>query len=187
MQVFWVETFSTQILPGPNFFKPSVPGGLRIFRAFASLFNYSWFGHALSSDSPAPHSTPSPGDFTLQCLVPYFSAPSCLPNSYGTISISTREELLRRNRNMKYSTTIHRKGVKLLKWGMDVGIEHYFQSKTNLDWCLSYLLESIWLQTEENTQFNFVSSRAPGSVESEVRGVLVSLRVRDKRTQRYTR
>ena len=38
MQVFLVERFSTQILPGPNFFKPSVPGGLRIFRAFASLF-----------------------------------------------------------------------------------------------------------------------------------------------------
>ena len=38
MQVFWVQTFLTQILPGPNFFKPSVPGGLRIFRAFASLF-----------------------------------------------------------------------------------------------------------------------------------------------------
>ena len=38
MQVFWVETFSTQILPGPNFFKPSILGGLRIFRAFASLF-----------------------------------------------------------------------------------------------------------------------------------------------------
>ena len=37
-QVFWVQTFSIQILPGPNFFKPSVPGGLRIFRAFASLF-----------------------------------------------------------------------------------------------------------------------------------------------------
>ena len=43
MQVFWVQTFLTQILPGPNFFKLSVPGGLRIFRAFASLFhNWSW-------------------------------------------------------------------------------------------------------------------------------------------------
>ena len=39
MQVFWVKTFLTQILPGPNFFKPRVPGGLRIFRAFASLFD----------------------------------------------------------------------------------------------------------------------------------------------------
>ena len=38
MQVFWVQTFSTQRLPSPNFFKLSVPGGLRIFRAFASLF-----------------------------------------------------------------------------------------------------------------------------------------------------
>ena len=38
MQVFWVQTFLTQILPGPNFFKLSVSGGLRIFRAFASLF-----------------------------------------------------------------------------------------------------------------------------------------------------
>ena len=37
MQEFWVETFSTQILPGPNFSKPSVPGDLRVFRAFASL------------------------------------------------------------------------------------------------------------------------------------------------------
>ena len=38
MQVFWVQTFLTQRLPSPNFFKLSVPGGLRIFRAFASLF-----------------------------------------------------------------------------------------------------------------------------------------------------
>ena len=38
MQVFWVQTFLTKILPGPNFFKPSEPGGLRIFWAFASLF-----------------------------------------------------------------------------------------------------------------------------------------------------
>ena len=45
MQVFWVETFSTQILPGPNFFKPSVPGSLRIFRAFASLFKYTLITH----------------------------------------------------------------------------------------------------------------------------------------------
>ena len=30
--------FSTKIFPGLNFFKPSEPGGLRIFRAFASLF-----------------------------------------------------------------------------------------------------------------------------------------------------
>ena len=33
--------FSTKILPGPNFFKPSVPGDLRVFRAFASLFYFS--------------------------------------------------------------------------------------------------------------------------------------------------
>ena len=33
--------FSTQILHGPNFFKPSVPG-LRIIRAFASLFGHFW-------------------------------------------------------------------------------------------------------------------------------------------------
>ena len=38
MQVFWVQTFSTQRLPSPNFFKLSVPGSLRIFQAFASLF-----------------------------------------------------------------------------------------------------------------------------------------------------
>ena len=37
-KVFWVQAFLTQILPGPNFFKLSIPGGLRIFRAFASLF-----------------------------------------------------------------------------------------------------------------------------------------------------
>ena len=37
-QVFWVQTFTTQSLPDPNFFKPSVHGALRIFRAFASLF-----------------------------------------------------------------------------------------------------------------------------------------------------
>ena len=48
MQVFWVETFLNQILPGPNFFKPSVLGGLRIFRAFASLFELPdpWLVHA---------------------------------------------------------------------------------------------------------------------------------------------
>ena len=40
MQVFWVQTFLTQWLPSPNFFKLSVPGGLRIFRAFASLFHW---------------------------------------------------------------------------------------------------------------------------------------------------
>ena len=38
MQVFWVQTFLTQRLPSPIFFKLSIPGGLRIFRAFASLF-----------------------------------------------------------------------------------------------------------------------------------------------------
>ena len=51
MQVFWVQTFSTQFLPGPNFFKLSIPCGLRIFRAFASLFpiaiamvlHHNWF------------------------------------------------------------------------------------------------------------------------------------------------
>jgi len=32
------QTFSTQSLPGPNCFKPSVRGDLRVFRAFASLF-----------------------------------------------------------------------------------------------------------------------------------------------------
>ena len=38
------KTLLTQILPGPNFFKPSIPGGLRIFRAFASLsFFFLWF------------------------------------------------------------------------------------------------------------------------------------------------
>ena len=36
-RTFWAQTFSTQSLPGPNFFKLSVPGGLRIFWAFASL------------------------------------------------------------------------------------------------------------------------------------------------------
>ena len=36
--IFWAQTFSIQNLPNPNFFKSSVPGGLRIFRAFASLF-----------------------------------------------------------------------------------------------------------------------------------------------------
>ena len=39
MQVFWVQTFLTHRIPSPNFFKLSVPGGLRIFRAFASLFS----------------------------------------------------------------------------------------------------------------------------------------------------
>ena len=40
MQVFWVQTFLTQRLPSPNFFKLSVPGDLRIFRAFAILFSF---------------------------------------------------------------------------------------------------------------------------------------------------
>ena len=38
MQVFWLQIFLTQRLPSPKFLKLSVPGGLRIFRAFASLF-----------------------------------------------------------------------------------------------------------------------------------------------------
>ena len=38
IQIFWAQTFPTQSLPGPNFFKPSVSGDLRVFRAFASLF-----------------------------------------------------------------------------------------------------------------------------------------------------
>ena len=37
MKIFWAQTFSTQSLPGPIFFKPSVHGGLRIFWVFASL------------------------------------------------------------------------------------------------------------------------------------------------------
>ena len=36
--IFWAQTCSTHNLPSPNFFEPSVPGSLRIFRAFASLF-----------------------------------------------------------------------------------------------------------------------------------------------------
>ena len=51
MKIFYSPTFSTQNLPGPNFFKPSLPGGLRIFRAFASLF-LSLPGSR--SSSPAP-------------------------------------------------------------------------------------------------------------------------------------
>ena len=34
IQIFWARTFLTQSLPGPNFFKWSVPGGLHIFRAY---------------------------------------------------------------------------------------------------------------------------------------------------------
>ena len=34
------KTFLTQSLPSPNFFKPSVPGEVRVFRAFASLLLY---------------------------------------------------------------------------------------------------------------------------------------------------
>ena len=47
----WAQTFPTKSLPGPNFFKLSVPGDLRVFRAFASLFlmtfslTGSLFGH----------------------------------------------------------------------------------------------------------------------------------------------
>ena len=37
-KIFGAQTFLIQSLPDPNFFKPSVPGGLRIFIAFASLF-----------------------------------------------------------------------------------------------------------------------------------------------------
>ena len=40
MKIFWAQTFLTQNLPGPNFFKLSVPGNLRVFRAFASLFTW---------------------------------------------------------------------------------------------------------------------------------------------------
>ena len=36
--IFWAQTCSTHNLPSPNFFEPSVPGSLRIFQAFASLF-----------------------------------------------------------------------------------------------------------------------------------------------------
>ena len=35
---FWPENFLTQSLPSPNFFKPSILGEVRVFRAFASLF-----------------------------------------------------------------------------------------------------------------------------------------------------
>ena len=35
--IFWAQTFSTQRLPGPNFFKLSVPHNLRVFQAFARL------------------------------------------------------------------------------------------------------------------------------------------------------
>ena len=38
LKKIWAQTFSTRSLPGPNFFKPSVPCDLRVFRAFASLF-----------------------------------------------------------------------------------------------------------------------------------------------------
>ena len=50
MLVFWVQTFS------PDFFKLSVSGGLRIFRAFASLFTpffLSFFGTTFFRDSTA--------------------------------------------------------------------------------------------------------------------------------------
>ena len=40
IKIFWAQTFLTRSLLGPNFFKLNVPGGLRIFRAFASLFTY---------------------------------------------------------------------------------------------------------------------------------------------------
>ena len=36
--IFWAKTFPTQSLPGPNFFKPSIPAGLCVFQAFTSLF-----------------------------------------------------------------------------------------------------------------------------------------------------
>merc|ERR1712172_105319 len=38
LKVYFPKTFLTQSLPSPNFFKPSVPGEVRVFRAFASLF-----------------------------------------------------------------------------------------------------------------------------------------------------
>ena len=36
----FAQTFLTQSLPGQNFFKSSIPGDLRVFRAFASLFGW---------------------------------------------------------------------------------------------------------------------------------------------------
>ena len=44
-KVYFQKTFLTQSLPSPNFFKPSVPGEVCVFRAFASLL-YS-FSHSL--------------------------------------------------------------------------------------------------------------------------------------------
>ena len=59
----WVWMFLTKILPGPNFFKPSEPGGLRIFRAFASLFDWqlkvgspAWLA-AAANDRARSHSS----------------------------------------------------------------------------------------------------------------------------------
>ena len=37
VKFFWPQSCWTRSLPGPNFLKPSVPGDLRVFRAFASL------------------------------------------------------------------------------------------------------------------------------------------------------
>ena len=39
MKIFWTQKFPTRILPDPNFFKPSVPDGVCITLAFASLFS----------------------------------------------------------------------------------------------------------------------------------------------------
>ena len=38
-KIFLAQTFLTRGFPGPNFFKLSLPGGLRIFQTFASLLN----------------------------------------------------------------------------------------------------------------------------------------------------
>ena len=39
IKIFWAQTFWTQSLSGPNFFKQSIPGDLPVFRAFASLLS----------------------------------------------------------------------------------------------------------------------------------------------------
>ena len=49
LNFFWPEAY-----PAKTFFKPSVPGDLRVFRAFASLFYFKslvspWRGHQLKS------------------------------------------------------------------------------------------------------------------------------------------
>ena len=37
LKVYFLETFLNQSLPSPNFLKPSIPGEVRVFWAFASL------------------------------------------------------------------------------------------------------------------------------------------------------